>query len=344
MNWWDSATAWARAAWADITGIGRDAESLGKSLWHYIQQTAQGLEYILTHPVEDVENAVALLAALVTGNMTAARNATARLQGFYTTHVLEPNLAWIKRRLAALAAEIATVNRILTQMILSEIAMVLHRMTVLFAAERKAREAGDRAAEAYANTRVKWALGLIQKEAASGYSADKHARLSLIARLAEDIAGRNPAVNDIAKWLIKALLDVAEIDDPVLRIAIGFGLKEIVDRLGIDRAAGELLSGLAGPFAAAGPPRDLHAVIVDICARLDAMEGEWAQFMASGGSQVEQAGAEWDALTSIGGDLILVGLFGGMIADPRGFASDMAAVGGPVISRAVDGINGILGA
>jgi hypothetical protein len=176
------------------------------------------------------------------------------------------------------------------------------------------------------NTARKWDTALhqaIEREAVSGYKLGQNQQLDAINRVLDLVANLNPVTRVLVSDLAKGILDVLAVDDPVLRIALGFVVKHVIDRLGLDKPLGRLLGDMLGPILATGHPRSIHDVVADICARLATGENAWAQFMANGGSEVEQAGSEWQKITDYGTDALMLAIFGTMVTDPGGFANDV---------------------
>lgn len=190
--------------------------------------------------------------------------------------------------------------------------------------ERKQRLRQVRYAEARAKAEVRALHGVIEREAASGYRVQNDQRMSLIQHLLDFAAERNPAIRAITKDIAAGLLDLLSIDDPILRIAVGFLIKQVIDRLGIDKAVGTLIDDLLKPMLGSSPPHDVHDTIMDISGRLAAMEKQWAQFMEDGGSQVEQAGKDWRNITSLASGAAIVAFTVEAVIDPSRWASQIA--------------------
>jgi len=122
------------------------------------------------------------------------------------------------------------------------------------------------------------------------------------------------------------------VDDPIARITIGFLIKEVIDRLGIDKALGALIHNLLAPLLGQPVPHDLHDVIADLSARMIADETQWAQFFDDGGSQVEQAGKDWRNITGPVSSVAIVAFTAAAVADPSVWAKDIADTVGRVVN------------
>jgi hypothetical protein len=334
VNWIISAGSWAVSAWRRITGIASDIPEALHDMWRFVQLTLSGVQYIFTHPFTSVLNGFSLLAALVTGNDIAARNAIVRLVGWYDVNRTIPLRKQVMRWLAQLRARIAYlfavaylyINRLYRQ------SLAYTRLRV--AIEHRAMIKAFQQSEAYTRQQVKAALALVQKEAATGYSATLHERASTVQRIADLVATRNPALRAAVSDIIRIVLDLLAIDNPVARLFAGFLIRECINRLGVDKVAGQLLADVAGPLLGNPKPKNLHDVIQNIGQRIGALESEWARFMESGGSQVEQAGKQWANMTGVLVDAAMLVFFADMVARPQQWAAEVSAAAGPVVHGA----------
>jgi hypothetical protein len=177
-------------------------------------------------------------------------------------------------------------------------------------------------------TRIKWLHQNIEKEAVSGYALAQKDRANVIIQVADLIANYAPVTRRLVHVIVRGVLDLLVVDDPVLRITLGFVMGHIIKRLGLDKPIGHLLDRLLSSLLGTGKPKGLHDVIADICARLTAGEQQWADFMANGGSEILQAGDEWQALTSLPANAALLGLVATMAVAPNAFARDLAGTVG----------------
>lgn len=194
----------------------------------------------------------------------------------------------------------------------------------LMVAERRARTRAIAQAKAELTARIRHLHQTIEREAASGYQLAYPARQDLITRLADLIAANNPVVRGLVSDLVTGVLDLAGVDSFAGRLLLGFITRKIIDRLGVDQLAGHFLDDLLAPILGNPKPRDLHGVIADIAARLNATESQWAQFYGDGGSLVEQAGSQWQALTGPLADAALVAWFAQGVAFPGAWAAEIA--------------------
>lgn len=312
---------WGRDAWGAVTGGAADvAGALGK-LWHYITSVHNLLSWLAGVPVLDLVSGLTGFATEVERAYVDLYKALARIAVWILNHLIMP---WVKKLLALIAAldarERADVKRLIADDIeglrLAE-AYTDRQVTT----ERIARIKDVAAARAYALALTRALHKTIETEAVSGYTADYHARLGLIGTIADQLAGHDPAVSGLVKLLAKTALDLAAVDDPAARFALGFLITHVVDRLGVDKVVGDLLSALLGPLTGQGKPTGVHDVVRDVSQRLNALEGQWAEFMANGGADVEQAGRLWHSLTSPAADAVILGFFGFAAADPSGWAT-----------------------
>lgn len=225
----------------------------------------------------------------------------------------------------------------LRHLIARDIRYLWAQVVLLVSIERKRRQRAIRQAEADTRKRIRWLHQHIEREAASAYGPSWNAHLSEARRVADLIAVYNPATRDLVKVITSGLLDLATVDDPAARLVLGFVIKHVIDRLGIDHVVGDLLQRLAAPILGQPKPRDLSMVIRDLGDRLTALEGQWADFMAHGGPEVEQAGDEWKQLASPVVNVSLLAFMGFAWADPSAWARDVADTIGPVVSGTLIG-------
>lgn len=344
MSIWDTLSGWARDL-ADqfggaVNGFSNSMGTLAGWLNSFVNSSIQ----FFTHPVADVETAAAAEAGFITRVLNSIFGLIRRQEQFIVQQDLQPFESWVKRMFAAEDTYIQSNFTTLWRMIINTNEQTVNWAQQQFSNERAARILGDARSEAYTRARVQWALGLIQKSAASGYAATLKGRQDVLVRLADDIVTRDPLIRGLVSDVIKGILDLATVEDPILRIGLGFILREIINRLGIDKAMGELLDALLADILGHKQPDNLHDVIMSIGNRLNALEGQWQQFMEDGGPEILQAGKEWKAITSLLADAGLAAFFGAMVADPRAWANDITATAEPVINSAIAGFSDIMSA
>ena len=163
--------------------------------------------------------------------------------------------------------------------------------------------------------------GLVDQEAANGYNPTLRARATTLQRLIDTLAAHDPFVAGVIKDLATFLIDLAEVEDPVVRLAAQFVLRQIIDHLGLDTAlrdlAGELLGGILG----GGPPKTLTGVMSAIGGRLNGVEKSV--------SDLSPLAGEADDLHEMGTlafDAALLTYLVTGVTDPRAWADDTNAV------------------
>lgn len=108
---------------------------------------------------------------------------------------------------------------------------------------------------------VTYIFQTVNMEAATGYQSTAQDRKSTIEKAATDILSDLPIIKSIVGRIVGLALDLIEIDQPELRILLGFVLKELINHLGVEQAAGAALQSLISPLLGAPPPRNLHDTI-----------------------------------------------------------------------------------
>lgn len=114
--------------------------------------------------------------------------------------------------------------------------------------------------------------GLVDTEAVNGYNPTLRARATGFQRLVDTLAAHDPFIAGIIRDFVTFLIDLAEVEDPVLRLAAQFVLRQIIDHLGLDTALRDLAGQLLGGILGAGPPKTLTGVTAAIGNRLNAVE------------------------------------------------------------------------
>lgn len=306
---------------------GNSNGSVLSGIWHWINGVASGVgHFIKTLGIfgRVVSDYIQFLDDCIHFILTSLQRALTWLERF----VLRPMEQRLQREIRRVAAKERSDVSYLIRLI-----YVVARTVMQFALRLVRREHHDmtravKHAEALARHEVRRLHHRIEHEAASGYSIDNRGRTGLAVKLLEFLGAHNPEVQAVVGDIATGLIDLLSIDDPLLRISIGFLIKHVIDRLGIEKPLGHLIEDLIAPILGNPKPRDLHDVIADISARLGALEGQWATFFEDGGSEVEQAGREWQGITSLAASLGIVAFTAQAVADPVGWAAEVQAVVG----------------
>lgn len=166
----------------------------------------------------------------------------------------------------------------------------------------------------------------VNKSAAAGYNSVRPEQASIASRVIDDLATDNPIVKDLVGKLVGIALDLASVDDPVARLLASLLLKQVIDRLGVDKLAGDLAGQLGGALFGAGPPASLQEVTAQVAQRLNTGEQQWQQFYANGGNDLETLGSEMRESANPLFTAGMVAYFAGAVADPGGTAAATADV------------------
>lgn len=334
MGFLDSLISAARSAWNFIFGLPGDIGRALAGIWQFARQVQQVADYVLSHPLTELLNALALFAAYATGNHEAALHAIVRIDPWIFRNRILPLRAQVLRWFAQLEARIAYLFAQAYLYINLKFRQAEAYTRQLVAAEHKDMLAHFTAAERYAFLQALTRKKEIEQEAADAYNAHLAARLGLAGRLADLIAAHNPAVAGLVRPIVAAVIDLAGVENPLARLALAFLLRQLVNRLAVDKVAAQLLDDLVGPIL--GTPRS-HGVadtVNGLSARLEAVERRWADFMDHGGPEVEQAGTDWKDMDGVVTDTALLAFMASTIADPVAAANDTARVILPVSSGA----------
>lgn len=298
----------------------------------FLDQVSSGFDYLITHPLGALVNGVSAFAGLVTFNGRATRAALDRMMGWVQSNPIAALQGWTRRQIAAVMQQVVR----LQDFMIKYVRITAHALESEFRAglrsETKYRKLNDAAIRRYSHELVISLHQQIEREAVSGYRQGFNDRLSEITKVADFIASHNSLVSRLVRDLIAGTLDLASVNDPLARLALGFVMRHIIDRLGIDRIAGAWTADLLGPLLGQPRPRGLTDVIADMSARLGAVEQQWSQFYANGGAEVEQAGQEWRNITAPLADAALIAWLGQAAIDPVRWARELSGVLNPALN------------
>lgn len=180
--------------------------------------------------------------------------------------------------------------------------------------------------------------GTIDQRAASGYDPTLRGRASVLQKLLDTAAAHDPLVAGLVSNLAKFIIDLAGVEDPVLRIAAQLILKQVIDRLGLNTALQAMLSDLVGGVLGGGDPKTLTTIMGDIGNRLDALE--------SGQAELSPLAPEADQLHEMGTlifDAALLGYLGAAVGDPVATANDTVNVFAPITTPLLAPVRALLG-
>jgi hypothetical protein len=180
--------------------------------------------------------------------------------------------------------------------------------------------------------------GLVDQRAAAGYDPTLRARANALTRLLDTVVAHDPLAASLVSNLATFAVDLAGVEDPVLRIAAQLILKQVIDRLGIDTALHAMLSDLVGGILGGGQPKTLQAVTGDIGNRLDALEATQANLapLAPEADQLHEMG-------TLIFDAGLLAYFAAAVADPVATANDTVTVLAPVADPLLAPVRAMLG-
>lgn len=337
----DTVRHWASTAWNDFTGAVTDPVTALESLWKFVSGTNTMQQWLMRFPLwQQFTSTVAVVGQLVRA-VRMIGDAIDRIAAYVWRQLIAP----LRAQLLSLIRAERYRERQDTAMTRRQLDRAF-RWLLLFTvtavrAEQQRRARAVTAARRYAAALAAAALAAVQREAASAYATGLKGRASVLEKIIGDLAGRNPLIKDVESKAVTAILDLISVDDPALRLLVGFLVNRIVASAGTDTAAGDLLRSLAGPLIEDPRPKTLYGVVKDVAARLAALEQQQQQFMADGGPEVENAGRQWNAITSLAADAAMVAFAGQAMADPAGWAAEIATVMGGPASDILGGIVGL---
>lgn len=338
MNFLDTLAGWAKSAWNAILGGPGDIAGAFTKIWNFVNSLGSVVSWVVSAPIRGLAKIIAFDRQVIQDLIDAFQGAQQRAPAWTWLTQIVPVRNALERAIAALRAWAATMFaatwELMWRLYWSSLAYTDQQVS----AERAARIRADQAEHAAMLANVKAAIALIQRQASGGWNAGNANRVTLITRLLDDLAVRNPLVKDLVGIAVRILLDIETIDNPVARYLLGKALTEIIDKAGVDAAVGKLARALLGPLA--GQPRitDLYGTAKDAAARISALE-EWvAGFMSAGGPEVEQAGQEWKTITGLAADAAILGMTALAVNDPAAWARGIADTVGEAGNAAMTGI------
>jgi hypothetical protein len=338
LNFLKTVLHYASVAWSGVTSAVENPVATLESVWHFIGSVQTLLDNLFSNVNKDVLHAYLMYLNWITEGMKDYLAMVVRIKNWIWGHQVNPTRINLLKAINAVKAYAA---RWIHWIIVFENLLYLRSIKYtlnMVTQERGARIKDVLAARAYSVKLVKACLATVQQEAADGYNSETKQRQSVIVKIADDLITRNPAVKTAVADMIKLMLDAAEIDDPLIRVALNLALGKVIDSLGIDKVAGSLMGDLIDSLTGSGPPKTLESVAANIAARITALEDNWADFMVNGGPEVEQAGESWKKWASIIGDAAIVGFFGAAVADPTTWAAGVNDTAGALVNGTVSGI------
>lgn len=342
MNLWDSVKYWALQTKTLPTPPPQKSKSSGGGWWSWINTGFTAIGHFFSGQFSDFVKGVEHSFDGMMQALHAMQHVVARIEIAILHWVVVYLKKYTDKRVAQLKALIEYQFKVLIQRITYVLALLRVWVKALVKAEARARRQADIRLDHEIKTRIKWLHQQIEREAVSAYKGQRKEQNAVITGLLDLVINLNPILRPLVSDLIKGILDLALVDDPVARIALGFLLRHIIDRLGLDKPIGDLLHNLLASVLGQGKPTDLHAVITDICSRLAAGEQQWAEFYKDGGSEVEQAGEQWQAITRWTTDAALLALFGVMALEPEAFARETTNALAVVVNDTIGAVHALI--
>lgn len=242
-----------------------------------------------------------------------------------------------RNRAAADAALLAALN--------SAIAAEVTARTAGDQASRQQAQAGDAAVVAAMTAKITAVLqyaqsipGSIDQRAANGYDPTLRARGNLIQKLLDTVVAHDPLVASLVTNLAKFAIDLAGIEDPVLRVAAQVVLKQVIDRLGLNTSLQAMVNDLIGGILGGGQPKTLQDITADIGNRLDALESVTAEL-----SPLAPEADNLHEMGTLAFDGFLLGFLTDAVLNPVGAASDTVTVFATVTDPLLAPVRAMLG-
>jgi hypothetical protein len=329
---------YASVAWGLVSGVVANPAQALESVWHFAGSIQTLLDHIVSKVNKDVLSEFLFYISICDKALQDYLRAMSRIARWIWGRQVNPVRVNLNHRIHVLKAWAQRwISRLIAMIVYYYWASITYTNKQV-GLERKYRLADIKFARAYALRLVKAALATVQRQAADGYNSQTRQRESIIETIADDLAVRNPLIKTAVRDLVKLAVEAAEIDNPVIRVALGLALSKVVDKLGIDKVMGSLLSTLITDLTGGAKPKTLQAVAADVSRRLTQLEADWAGFMTRGGPEVEQAGQAWKAWSSALGDASLIAFFTQAVVSPVTWAAEVNDTAGRVVGDTVSAI------
>lgn len=315
---------WAKQAYSSITGAVSDLPGALAALWHYITSVHNVVSWLFGIPLLNWAEGLLRHLGLEHRAVQVISEALHRIPGWVWLAMIAPTRDFLQHEIVANWTRTLVMLAALRALVFTLYVEARAYTRQLVAIERVQRTEADHAEHAAMIQAVTAALATVQRQAATGYNSGLHDRLGVIGKLADDLVIDNPAVKTAIKDLVVAVFDLETIDNPVVRFVITKALQELVGKLGVDTVVGDLIARLLATVTGQPKARGLQDVTRDVSNRLNALETQWAEFMANGGADVEQAGREWHDLGNLTVAVGIVDMFALAVVDPAAWATGVA--------------------
>lgn len=299
-------------------------QQTGNSLWAFVNSVANGFKEYIGHPIAEFAKSVGAWAKsheyLLFGVWGVAYHLAVWVINDVERRIVSLILHYIDQLKAWTFKQLQDVYFILA------VAVTTLRAQLVMAlkAETRARIKAVAHAEALAKREVTALHQAIEREAATAYQSGNPGHLAAVSILGDAIGALEPALNRVVSRVIRYAVDLAEIDNPVIRFLAGKLISYLIAKLGVDKVAGEMLASLVNPVTHMGAPKGLPDVVTMLCGRLNALEQFNATFMADGGPEILRAGEQWRSETTISAGVALLAFFGSAVAEPDAWATAVA--------------------
>ena len=342
MNFLRTVLRYASSAWSVITGAAADPVQAFEAVWHFAGSIQSLLDNLVSIVVKGLLVGVVDYIGVVDKALQDYLAAIGRISKWIWGRQTYPVYKHLREMIIGVRKWATAWFAKLIAMIAFYYLRGVQYTNKQVSAEAKARAAAILQTRQYAIRLSKGVWNFVNRDASDGYNSQTRQRESVITRIADDLIVRNPVLKTAIGDMIKLALDAAEVEDPLLRLALGKALAAVIGKLGVDRVAGDLLSTLIAELTGAAAPTTLKGTTADIAGRLTALESQWADFMTSGGPELEQAGEAWKGYAGALGDAALVAFFGLAVSDPAAWAAGVNDSAGAIVNVTTSGVAALI--
>lgn len=325
-------------AWLVILSIFYDPASAQAAMWRFVAALQAEMAYICTAALQPAISGLTTALGVTLLVLQQMHNAISRVPQWMWANMIAPAVAALYVRIAQVQALAALWVAQLRKELNNDVLWLKVYIVLLVDNETKARIKDVAAARAYALDLTKALHQTIENEAASGYRRGKGDRSGPLAAIIADLHLRGLISAAVNKVLVDAVKVLASVENPALEAVVTRVLAAVIKRTGIASDLGNYLYGLIIPGQGGPDPKDLPSVLSDVSHRLGAIEDWITGFMLAGGPEVEEAGREWKAISSLAIDAALLAFFGQAVVAPDAWAREVADTVGVVANDSIGAI------
>lgn len=317
-------------AWLVMLSILTDPVSAQSAMWRFVAALQAEVAYICTAALQPAISGLTTALGVTGIALNQLHDAISRVPQWMWFYMIAPPLTALGVRISQVEALARLLVAQLRKELNDDVLWLKVYIVLLVDNETKARIKDVAAARKYALDLTNALHQTIEKEAAAGYRRGKGDRSGPLSAIIADLHLRGLISDAVNKVLVDAVKVLVTVESPGLEAVVTRVLAAVIKRTGIASDLGNYLYGLIIPGQGGPDPKDLPSVLSDVSHRLGAIEDWITGFMLSGGPEVEEAGKQWKAISSLAVDGALLAFFGQAVVAPDAWAREVADTVGVV--------------